>query len=149
MFVAAKFSSHPLRQFLDGAAMRTGVYVGLSISFIFTTWLVVANRVPFLEGFAMPRNVIAASLLVCFGCLPLLRFLRSPVEMLLSSMLAWGIFTLTYGLLCVKFTLLDQYYSTFQVFVLGAVIYLLFATLSWIGTIIWRVRATHSSHSRH
>ena len=149
MFVAAKFPSHPLRQFLDGAAMRTGVYVGLSISFIFTTWLVVANRVPFLERFAMPRNVIAASLLVCFGCLPLLRFLRSPVEMLLSSMLAWGIFTLTYGLLCLKFTLLDQYYSTFQVFVLGAVIYLLFATLSWIGTIIWRVRATHSSHSRH
>lgn len=149
MFVASKFGSHPLRQLFDGAAIRTGVYVGLSISFIFTAWLVVANRVPVLERFAMPRNVIAASLLVCFGCLPLLRFLRSPAEMLLSNMLAWGIFTLTYGLLCLKFILLDQYYSTFQVFVLGAVIYLLFATLAWIGTIIWRVRATHSSHPRH
>jgi hypothetical protein len=149
VFVAVKFPSHPLRQFLDGAAMRTGVYVGLSISFIFTAWLVVANRVPLLERFSMPRNVIAASLLVCFGCLPLLRFLRSPAEMLLSSMLAWGIFTLSYGLLCLKFSLLDQYYSTFQVFVLGAVIYLLFVTLSWIGTIIWRVRETHSSHPRH
>jgi hypothetical protein len=149
VFVAAKFPSHSLRQFLDGAAIRTGVYVGLSISFIFATWLVVANRVPLLERFAMPRNVIAASLLVCFGCMPLLRFLRSPAEMLLSSMFGWGIFTLTYGLLCLKFTLLDQYYSTFQVFVLGAVIYLLFVTLSWIGTIIWRVRATHSSHPRH
>jgi hypothetical protein len=148
VFVAAKFPSHPLRQLLDGAAMRTGVYAGLSISFIFTAWLVVANRVAFLERFAMPRNVIAASLLVCFGCLPLLRFLRSPVEMLLSSLLAWGIFTLTYGLLCLKFTLLDQYYSTFQVFVLGAVMYLLFVTLSWIGIIIWRVRATHT-HPRH
>jgi hypothetical protein len=148
VFVAAKFPSHPLRQLLDGAAMRTGVYVGLSISFIFTAWLVLANRVPFLERFAMPRNVIAASLLVCFGCLPLLRFLRSPVEMLLSSLLAWGIFTLTYGLLGLKFTQLDQYYSTFQVFVLGAVIYLLFVTLSWIGIIIWRVRATHT-HPRH
>jgi di/tricarboxylate transporter len=149
VFVAAKFPSHPLSQLLGGAAIRTGVYVGLSISFVFTAWLVVANRVPFLQPFATPRNLIAASLLACFGCTPLLRFLRSPAEMLLSSMLAWGIFTLTYGLLCLKFVLLDQYYSTFQVFVLGAVIYLLFATLSWIGTIIWRVRATHSSHPRH
>ena len=150
MFVVAKSQSHPLRHLLGGAAIRTGVYVGLSISFIFTAWLIVANRVPFLERFAMPRNVMAASLLVCFGCMPLLRFLRSPAEMLLSSMLAWGIFTLSYGLLCLKFTLLDQYYSTFQVFVLGAIIYLLFATLSWIGTIIWRVRSTaHSSEPRH
>ena len=129
--------------------MRTGVYVGLSMSFIFTVWLLVANRVPMLEPFAVPRNVIAASLLACFGCMPLLRFFRSPAELLLSSLLAWGLFSLTYGICCLKFSMLDQYYSTFQVVVLGSVIYLLLATLCWIGTIIWRVWNTHGSHPHH
>ena len=131
------------------AGTRVGVYVGVALSIIFTVWLVLANRVPFLDAFAMPRNVIAASLLLFFASIPVLRFYRSPSDLLLSSFLAWGLFTLTYGLLCLKFVLLDQYYSTFQVFVIGTIIYLLLATLSWIGTIIWRVRATDSSHTRH
>jgi hypothetical protein len=33
--------------------------------------------------------------------------------------------------------------------VLGAVVYLLGATISWIGTIIWRVRAADISHPHH
>jgi exosortase/archaeosortase len=103
---------------------------------------------PLLESLAVPRNIAAASFLALFGCLPLFRFFRSPSELLLSSLLGWGMFTLTYGTLCLKFTMLDQYYSTFRVFVLGSVTYLLLATLCWIGTIIWRVRATHSSHPR-
>ena len=36
--------------------------------------------------------------------------------------------------------------TTVKCFLLGAVSYLVFATVSWIGTIIWRVHAT-SSHS--
>jgi di/tricarboxylate transporter len=134
---------------LEGVAVRTGVYVGVSLSVIFTAWLIIANRMPMLESLAVPRNLAAACFLALFGCLPVVRFFRSPSEMLLSSMLGWGLFTLTYGVWCLKFTMLDQYYSTFQVFVLGAIVYLLLATLCWIGTIIWRVRATHSSHPRH
>jgi hypothetical protein len=134
---------------LEGVAVRTGVYVGVALSVIFTAWLLVANRMPLLESLAVPRNITAACFLALFGCLPVFRFFRAPSEMLLSSMLGWGLFTLTYGVWCLKFTLLDQYYGTFQVFVLGAIVYLLLATLSWIGTIIWRVRATHSSHPRH
>lgn len=128
------------------AAVRTGVYVGVALSFVFTAWLLVANRVPLLAPFSVPRNMIAASLLAFTAAIPLLRYFRSPAEMLLASLIAWGMFTLTYGLLCLKFSLLDQYYSTFQVFAIGSVIYLLLATLCWIGTIIWRVRATHSRH---
>jgi len=32
-------------------------------------------------------------------------------------------------------------------FVLGAVAYLLFATLSWIGMIVWRARASQGTHT--
>ena len=134
---------------LEPAGVRTGLYVGVSLSVIFTAWLFVANRMPMLESLAVPRNITAACFLALFASLPILRFFRSPSEMLLSSMLGWGLFTLTYGGLCLKFPMLDQYYSTFQVFVMGAIVYLLLATLAWIGTIIWRVRATHSSHPRH
>lgn len=149
MPVSAKLPGYHWFAFLKDAGTRVGVYVGVALSIIFTVWLVLANRVPFLDAFAMPRNVIAASLLLFFASIPVLRFYRSPSDLLLSSFLAWGLFTLTYGLLCLKFVLLDQYYSTFQVFVIGTIIYLLLATLSWIGTIIWRVRATDSSHTRH
>lgn len=127
--------------------MSTGLYTGLALSLLFTAWLLVANRMPAFDAVSVPRNVIAAGLLAVAGALPVLRFLRSPAEMLLSSVVAWCFFTLTYGILCLAFPMLDQYYSTFEVFVLGSVIYLLLVTLSWIGTIIWRVRA--SSHPRH
>lgn len=149
MPVSAKLPGYHWFAFLKDAATRVGVYVGVALSLIFTAWLVLANRVPFLDAFAMPRNVIAAVLLLFFASIPVLRFYRSPSDLLLSGFLAWGLFTLSYGLLCFKFVLLDQYYSTLQVFVIGTIIYLLLATLSWIGTIIWRVRATDSSHTRH
>jgi hypothetical protein len=32
---------------------------------------------------------------------------------------------------------------------LGAVVYMILTTLSWIGTFIWRARAAHISHPRH
>jgi hypothetical protein len=132
---------------LRSAAVRTGVYSGVSLSLIFTAWLVLANRAPFLEPLAVVRNFVATSVLLAVASIPVFRFLRSPAEMLLSSILAWGILTLTYAALCLEFSLLDQYYSTTEIFVLGMVVYLLLATLCWIGTIIWRVRA--SSHPRH
>jgi len=145
MPISAKFSGR--FGFLADAATRVGIYVGLSLSLIFTIWLGLANRVPWLEAFAMPRNLVAASLLLLSASFPLFRFFRSPSELLLSSLLGWGIFTFTYGLLCLKFILLDQHYSTFHLFVLGAIVYSLLATLCWIGTIIWKVHG--SSHPRH
>jgi hypothetical protein len=44
------------------AAIRTGVYVGVCLTLVFTAWLIVANRAPFLERFALERNIFALSL---------------------------------------------------------------------------------------
>jgi hypothetical protein len=129
--------------------LRTGLYVGASMSLLFSAWLLIANRVPFLEPLAMERNMIAAALLVSLACVPLIRFYRSPSEMLLSGFMAWSILALTYRIFCFKFALLEEYYTAFHVFVLGAICYLIFATVSWIGTIIWRVHATNNSHTHH
>jgi len=149
MPVIAKLPGYRLFGFLKNGAVRTGIYAGLSLSIVFTGWILIANRAPFLEPFAMERNIAAAALLIFFACIPLMRFYRSPGELLSSGLLAWALLTLTFRILCFVFVLLEQYYSAFHIFVLGAVSYLTFATISWIGTIIWRVHATNGSHTHH
>ena len=81
--------------------------------------------------------------------MPVLRFLRAPADLLLSGLVAWSLLTLTYRILCLKFDLLAEYHGTFHVFVLGAVTYLVFATLCWLGMMVWRAReAQHTQSSR-
>ena len=45
------------------AAIRTGVYVGVCLTLVFTAWVVIANHAPFLERFALERNIAAAVIL--------------------------------------------------------------------------------------
>lgn len=150
MPVISKLPGFRWFSFLKNPSVRMGLYSGICLSLIFSAWILIANRAPFLDPFAMERNVAAVALLVFFASLPVLRFYRSPSELLRSGLLAWSLLTLTYYISGFAFALLEQYYSAFHIFVLGAVCYLIFATLSWIGRIIWRVRATtHGSHMHH
>jgi hypothetical protein len=149
MPVTAKFSGDRSPGFLKNVAVRTGIYDGFALGLIFTAWFLIDNHAVFLDRFVMELNIAAAALVILFACIPLMRFYRSPAELLISGLLAWGILTLTYRILGFVYVLLEEYYGAFQVFVLGAVSYLIFATLSWIGTIIWRVRATDSSHAHN
>jgi len=133
--------------FLRHTPAKVGMYTGVWLSVVLVAWVVIANRAPFLEPLAQQRNVIATLLLALIAALPVLRFLRSPGELLVSGLLAWSVLAVAYRILSLKFILLQVYYSTFHVFVLGAVAYLLFATLSWIGMIVWRTRAAHDTHT--
>ncbi|MFI5097530.1 MAG: hypothetical protein ACHQT6_06105 [Candidatus Acidiferrales bacterium] len=132
--------------FLRNVPVRMGIYTGICLSVVFAMWLVLANRAPLLERLALERNIIAVVGLVFFASLPILRFYRSPGDLMVSGLLAWTLLSITYRLLCMVFVLLDEKYSAFHVFVLGAVVYLIFATLSWIGMMIWKVRSTDISH---
>src|ERR1700692_651590 len=145
----AKFSPPGYRwfQFLCNAPIRVGLYPGIWLSLVFVAWVLVANRVPFLEPLAQRRNVIATSLLAAIAALPVLRFLASSGELLVSGLLAWSVLTLSYCILSLKFTLLQYYYSSFHIFVLGTVVYLLFATIAWIGMIVWRAREAQGTHT--
>jgi hypothetical protein len=135
--------------FLRNVPVRVGIYTGICLSLIFTMWLLLANRVPVLERFGPELKAVAGVFLVLLACLPVLRFYRSPGDLLVSGLLAWTLLSITYRMLCMVFVLLDARYSAFHVFVLGAVVYLVGATLSWIGTMIWRVRAEDMSHPHH
>lgn len=127
-----------------GAAVRTGMYVGLCLSMIFLAWLVVANRFPALERFALERNIAAVAALAFFGLIPVLRFHAMPVRLWASGVVAWLMLSLCYRALSFFFSRLPERYSAFQVFMLGAVVYTIASTLCWIGTVIWRLRAPHT-----
>ena len=122
------------------AAIRTGVYAGVGLAMVLVAWVFVANRAPALEPFALERNIAAAVALGLFAAVPVLRFLRLPGPLLASSLIAWSILAVTYRLLCVYFWGLAERYSTVQLFTIGAILYMILATLSWIGTCIWRAR---------
>ena len=136
-------------EFLHNAAIRTGVYTGVSLGLVFTTWLVIANQVPFLERFARERNLAAAAALGFLAAVPVLRFLRLPGNLLASSMIALIIFSFWYRILCLIYHALSDKFSTFRVFVEGAVVYMICTVLSWIVDIIRRARADHASHPGH
>ncbi len=131
------------------AAIRTGVYVGVCLTLVFTAWLVIANRVPFLERLALERDIAAAAILAFLAALPVFRFLRMPGHLLASGLLGWFIFSLSYRVLCLIFRGLSNRLSTFHVFVLGAVVYMILSTLCWVVATIWRARETHASHTNH
>jgi uncharacterized membrane protein YvlD (DUF360 family) len=128
------------------AAIRIGVYTGVCLSVVFTAWLFFANRVPLLDRLALERNVAAAVLLCLFALVPILRFLNMPGHLLASGLLAWLLFSSYYRVLCYFFRKLSEWHSTFQVFMIGAVVYMILATLSWITVTIWRARESHASH---
>ena len=129
-------------------SVRIGIYSGLCLSTGFAFWLFAANHFPRLESFAPERNAAGLALLLSFAAIPVMRFYRMPFDLLFSGLLAWALLSSTYALLSTHFVRLDELFEAFHVFMLGAVVYLLLATLSWIGTIVWRTRAsTRSSHA--
>ena len=128
------------------AAIRTGVYSGVGLSIVLVAWLVVANRAPSLEAFALERNLAGAVVLGLFAAIPVIRFMRLPGPLLASGLIAWSILALTYRLLGVYFWGLSARYSAVHLFTLGTIVYMIFATLSWIGTCIWRAREANASH---
>jgi hypothetical protein len=131
------------------SAIRTGVYVGVCLTLVFTAWVVIANHAPLLERLALERNIAAVVILCLVAAVPILRFLRLPGHLLASSLIAWLIFSLSYGALTVIFGGLSNRLSTFHVFMLGAVVYMILTTLSWIIATIWRAREANASHPKH
>jgi len=143
------FAAHlPVYKFYNAfkdSVFRMGVYVGLCLFAAFAVWLVVANRFPVFERFALERNILAIAAMSLFAAVPIMRFIRRPGSLLGSGVIAWAVFSFLYGLICLFFSGLSSWHSALQVFMAGAVIYLIAATLSWLGTLVWRVRASRSA----
>lgn len=133
-------------------ALRTGVYVGIFLSAIFMAWLFIANYVHAFEPFAVERNLAAAAALGLLAAVPLLWFLRHPVQLFIAGESAWAIFTIVYRFLCFFFHGLGQGNGVlpppFHLFMLGAVVYGIVALLSRLVQLVLEIRnnSTPSTH---
>lgn len=132
----------PVHLFKD-SAVRTGVVVGAGLSFALAAWTYLANSLPIFNRVSVERNLAAAMVIGFLAFSPILRFFREPGNLLISGLLAWSVFSLAYRTLSLFFWTLSDWYSTIQVFMIGVVIYLIVATLSWLGTCIWKARSAH------
>src|SRR5260370_28584418 len=65
--------------FLRTEWLRTGVYTGICCSFVLIAWLVVANRMPGVEQFAMEQKIAAAAPVTLLMLIPALRFRPKPL----------------------------------------------------------------------
>ena len=116
---------------------------------VFIAWICIANRMPSSENFALERNVVAASILAILFMVPVVRFMWRAGRLLGSTLLAWWIFSLPYRLLCILFSGLSERYTPMRVFILGSVVCMILATLSWIVTLVWRTRESHMASHHH
>jgi hypothetical protein len=120
--------------------MLLGVVVGVFLSGMAVAWVLVANRAPSLEHFAWERNlaaVIGAGLLLL---VPVFRFLKSPGRIFLSGVIAWAILSLTYSVMGGSFPRLEERLGVFHLFMLGAVVVALLATIVWVTQMVLLAR---------
>lgn len=125
---ASGASHHPV--------LRTGISVGTGLCILSGAWLLVANRVPFLDRFAFERNLAAVAVAGLLLLVPVCRFLKSPGQLFVSGLIAWTMLTLGYGAMATPFPALDQRMGAFHLFVLGVVVYGLIATIAWVTHLV-------------
>jgi hypothetical protein len=147
----ARPQTHAPQQFhvLRNSAVRIGLLAGAGLSLAFSGWIYLANRVPVFDRISVERNLAAAAIMGVLAFIPVLSFFREPAGLLISSLVSWIMLTVTYWMLGLFFYALREWYSTFEVFMIGAVLYLIAATVSWIGRCIWKARSAHFEHPHH
>ncbi len=123
-------ASHPVLKF--------GLYTGLAMVTEMTIALIVSNRIPALERYALARNAFFVGCFFLLMLVPFCRFLRAPVQMFSSAMIAWAIFVVGYDLAGLYFDrLFDAVHRSPAIMLAdGAVLYGIGAVGSWVVEMI-------------
>ena len=117
-------------------AFGLGVLLGVCFSGVGLAWLLLANRVPHLDKFALQRNLALAIAFGLLGLVPTCRFMKSPVRSFLSAITAWGILTAAYSVTELGFPRLATRLSAFHLFILGCVLFGLLAAFAWVMNLV-------------
>jgi len=125
-----------------GQAIRSGVRIGLVLSAIMIVAIVVANRIPALENYALERNALFTTVFVLAALTPILRFRRHPRQMFVAAMVGWVLFVGAYDLAGQFFRDLFEAlrHTPFLTLVEGAVVYGICAAGSWVIDMIHEAR---------
>jgi len=118
--------------------LKFGLYIGFAMVAEMAVALIVINRVPALERFALARNAFFISCFFILALTPVCRFLASPVRMFSSTMIAWSIFVLGYDLAGLYFyRLFDAlHHGPFVTLIEGGVLYGVCAVGAWVTEMV-------------
>ncbi len=129
--------------------VRTGAIEGVLLCMLLTTWLLIANRVPYFDKFASLRNAAAVAALFLVGLIPIARFRKSPKDVVPTGAIGLGMACLCYWAWTIYFEGLADRMGAFQIFVMGIVAYTLAAVLLWVGNMIRSARHHHQLAMQH
>lgn len=125
---------------LRSSTLRVGLLTGIYLSVVFSAWVLVANRLPWTANFAAARNTGASVLLLVLMCIPILRFLRSPLKMFACGLTACAALTWTFLMLGLFFDRLYSRIAPLQLFLLGTVGYGFCAVICWVIQLLFAAR---------
>jgi hypothetical protein len=125
---------------LAHTTLRLGLAIGAALSGVAITWLLIANRLPALDGLAMLRNIAAGASVIILMLVPACRFRKHPSHLFVCGVIAWSILTLVYALLQIPFPRLGIRMGTFHFFMLGAVLLALASALLWVMQMVFILR---------
>jgi hypothetical protein len=138
---------------LHNPTLRVGVLTGIYLNAVMVGALLAANRVPWLEPLALPRNIASFGLFFLVMLIPIFYFRRSAANLFACGMLGWFLFALGYAVTGdFFFPNLFNFWLTrspFHVFVLGGVIYGVVAVSVWVATLLSAARHHPIAASRH
>jgi len=113
-------------------ALVTGVYVGAFLILVMSAALVAANRVPALDRYALERNAASYGAFVILLLVPVIRFLKRPLHMFVSAIVAWVLLVGAYNIAGFYFRDLFEIRTPFQALIEGGVLYGVIAVASWV-----------------
>jgi hypothetical protein len=126
--------------FVRNPAVSLGVFLGFCFSATGLAWLLLANRVAYLEVFAFERNLSLAIVFVLLGLVPTCRFRKSPGRSFLCGIIAWAILTATYSATELHFCALATRLSAFHLFVLGGAPLGILPASAWVLNLVILLR---------
>lgn len=122
-------------------ALWMGVYLGAFLDLVMVAALVAANRFPSLDPYALERNAASYGLFVLLLLVPVVWFLKRPVQMFTAGIIGWVIFVAGYDIAGLFFRhLFDVLRTPFEALIEGAVLYGVAAVLSWVVGMILHAR---------
>jgi hypothetical protein len=133
--------AHWWKLFLRSRTLRSGLTTGCLLALVMSGSLFAANRMPWLEHWALERNATSWGVFAIVMLLPIAAFRHSPLRLFAAGMIAWTLLTAAYWIAGMYFVDLSNILRTpFQVLLDGAVIYGVVAVVLWVASMAWQAR---------
>ena len=139
-------SSRPIStrlRVLRHPCLLLGSAVGVCLAATAVAWVLVANREPVARAFRRRTQPRSSSGVRRADAGAAFSFLKSPARIFLSGIIAWMILVIAYASMGRTFPQLDERLGAFHLFMMGAVVFGVMASVAWVAHMIVLTRHHH------